>query len=150
MSAGSQATWRAAVAQVVVESGRTARLALRGTSMLPLLRERMALEVRAVGRGARVGDVLVFAQGESYVAHRVVGRRGVDYLTCGDAQPEITEQVAPAAVLGRVVAVWSDLSGDARRVDDWRHRLRGQWYGRGWRLRAALWTTLRRCKRRPI
>jgi hypothetical protein len=143
VSARARATWRLAVARVAIDAGRPARLAMRGTSMLPLLREPMALEVRALRKPARIGDVLVFTNGDRYVAHRVVARRRDGYVTSGDAQPEIVEHVPRAAILGRVEAVWTDDSGSARRVDDWQHRLRGYWYGRGRPVRLALYAVLR-------
>ena len=111
------AATRLAVARLAVDGGHAARLAIRGGSMLPTLREPMAIDVRAPRRRPRTGDVLVFRDGDAYVAHRVVGRAGAAYLTSGDAQPEVVERVAPATMLGLVEAVWSDASPEARRVD---------------------------------
>jgi hypothetical protein len=125
---GLDAATRLAVARVAVEHGRLVRLAIRGRSMLPLLREPMTIEVRALRGAARTGDVLVFRAGDVYVAHRVIGRAGEVYFTCGDAQPDVVERVEPAELLGRVEAVWSDASPGAVRVDSAFHRLRGLLY----------------------
>lgn len=131
------AATRLAVARVAVEGGRGARLAIRGGSMLPLLREPMTIDVRALRRRARIGEVLVFRAGEAYVAHRVVGHAGAICLTSGDAQPEVVERVAPADVLGVVEAVWSDDSPAAVRVDTAVHRWRGLLYARARTARLA-------------
>ena len=144
---GLAAATRLAVARVAVERGRVAHLALRGRSMLPLLREPMMLEVRALRRPARIGDVLVFRAGDTYVAHRVVGRAGASYLTSGDAQPGVVERVAPADLLGRVEAVWSDPSRDAVRVDSPVHRLRGLLYARARIPRRIVWAVAARLRR---
>jgi hypothetical protein len=128
-----------AMARAAIESGRNARFALRGRSMLPLFSEPMVIEVAALNGRCRVGDVLVFAWGDNQVAHRVVGYAAENYLTCGDAQPLVTENVAVAQVVGRVESVWADASASARRVDGVLHRFCGLWYARGYpvRCRAA-------------
>jgi hypothetical protein len=126
MSAALSPQTLQAIARVATESGRRVRFEMRGLSMLPLLREPMLLEVARLSRRASVGDVLVFAWGDIQVAHRVIGYDAENYLTCGDARPLITENVAPGEVLGRVEAVWQDSSLSARRVDDGFHRLHGR------------------------
>ena len=112
------------------------RLAMRGSSMLPLLREPMVLDVAPLRRRARVGELIVFTDGERCVAHRVLGYTGDGYITGGDAHPERTEHTPLDAVLGRVRAVWSDDSASARRVDGALFRFRGAWYARARVLRA--------------
>jgi hypothetical protein len=114
--------------------------------MLPLLREPMVVEVAALRRPARLGEILVFTEGENYVVHRVVARRVAGYVTAGDANGSRTEEVAEDAILGRVEAVWSDASPSARRVDGLRFRLRGAWYTHGRPLRLALWRVLARIR----
>ncbi|MEA2666163.1 MAG: hypothetical protein QOI11_3107, partial [Candidatus Eremiobacteraeota bacterium] len=103
----------------------------------PLLREPMTIDVRALRRRPRIGEVLVFRAGDAYVAHRVVGRAGAVCLTSGDAQPEVVERVAPADVLGLVEAVWSDGSPAAVRIDTAFHRWRGLLYARAGTARLA-------------
>jgi hypothetical protein len=123
------------IARVATDSGRRVRFAMRGHSMLPLLRDPMILEVAPLTRRSEVGDVIVFAWGEIQVAHRVIGYNEDRYLTSGDAQPLVTEKVAPADVLGQVDSVWEDASASARRVDTRIHRLRGFWFARAHPLR---------------
>jgi hypothetical protein len=118
------------IARIATGSGLRARFAMRGTSMLPLLREPMILEVAPLTRPAKIGDVLVFVQGKIQVAHRVIRRSGNHYITSGDARPFVLENVPSEDVLGYVEAVWEDGSRHARRVDDRAHRLRGYLYAR--------------------
>ena len=57
-----------------------------GRSMLPLLRQGrdlFVLEKKGPGR-CRVGDVVLYRQGEKYILHRVVGVRENDYVILGD------------------------------------------------------------------
>jgi hypothetical protein len=124
------------VARVATDAGRRIRLAMRGVSMLPLLREPMVLEVAPLTRRSKVGDVIVFARGEILVVHRVVRYSGAGYITSGDARPLVTEDVVPTDVLGRVEAVWEDSSASARRVDTRARRLRGMWLARAHPMRA--------------
>lgn len=112
------------------------RLAMRGNSMLPLLHEPMVLDVAPLRRRARFGEVIVFAEGERWVVHRVLGYTADGYITGGDALPDLTESPTLAAVLGRVRAVWSDDSAAARRVDGPLFRIRSAWYARRRMLRA--------------
>jgi Peptidase S24-like len=129
---------RLALARVVVERGRQAKLAIRGVSMLPLLREPMTIGVEALRRPARVGDVLVFRAGDAYVAHRVLRRSGGSYVTSGDAVPDVVEHVDSGDVLGRVTAVWSDAYPGAARIDTPFHHLRGVLYARARPARLVL------------
>lgn len=116
---------RAAAAAMLVDRNAL-RMPIHGRSMLPSLAEPMVLQI-ASHAGARVGDVLIFRLAEMHVAHRIVAIVGDSFRTCGDAQPDVIEFVRPADVVGRVIAVWSDASAGATRVDDRRHRLRS-WY----------------------
>ena len=141
-----------AVARVVVESGRRARLALRGESMLPMFHEPMTIDVVALRRPARIGDILVFRVGDAYVAHRVIARRMPNgYVTAGDGNSEQVEEVSAADVLGRVDAVWSDASSGADRIDTISRRLRGTLYARARHMRMIVRAAVRSIvkRRRP-
>jgi hypothetical protein len=116
---------RSAAAALLRDRG-VLRMSMRGRSMLPALSDRMVLQI-GPATNVRIGDILVFAQGDVRVAHRVVGIERGGFRTAGDAQPEVVESVSRDDVLGRVVAIWSDASAAARRVDRTSHRLRG-WY----------------------
>ncbi len=129
---------RLALPRIAVDSGRAARLAIHGRSMLPMVREPMTVAVVPLRGRARVGDLLVFRSGDVYVAHRVVRRWAAGYVTSGDGQPEVLERVAAADVLGRVASIWSDPSPDAVRVDTALHRARGLLYARARLARLAV------------
>jgi len=118
---------RAEALRMLIASGRRVRLAVRGASMLPSLREPMVVTVGPAPQ-VRIGDILVFAAGPIVVVHRAVGRLPHAVLTSGDAQPDVVEHVAPCDVIGRVEAVWSTDGPGARRVDGLAHRVRGVLY----------------------
>ena len=106
-----------------------------GKSMLPSLHAPMVLQLSSAA-ASRIGDVIVFHNGTTHVAHRVVAM-GLDiFITAGDAQPHILERVPSKNVVGRVVAVWDSASPDAVRVDRSIHRLRATYYTRAQPLRA--------------
>jgi hypothetical protein len=137
-AAGLTPETQAQLVRTALAAGRHARIAMRGRSMLPLLHEPMVLELdRFYGR-ARVGEVVVFRTKEQLVAHRVVGRRGDALLCAGDAQPARVEMIARSDILGVVVAVWSGVDSNARRIDRALFRVFGIARARTRRLRAFL------------
>ncbi len=85
--------------------------------MLPLLRDPMALEVRALTGTAQRGDIIVFRAGDALVGHRVIGLTNEIYYTAGDSQPSIVETVSHDQVVGIACAVWSDATPQAFRID---------------------------------
>lgn len=115
---------RAIALSMLLENGSRARFAMRGRSMLPLLREPMVLEVER-NAPVRFGDVLVFRGPEKTTAHRVIRRVPGAWITGGDAQAWC-ERVPDADVLGRVVAVRRDRSPGAPRVDGLLWHARGR------------------------
>jgi hypothetical protein len=91
--------------------GATCVLRVRTGSMTPLLRPGDAVRVAAVGEdGLRRGALLVVRQGEHLVTHRLVGWAGEGderhLLLQGDACARPDHPVAPAGVVGVVVARW--------------------------------------------
>jgi hypothetical protein len=126
----------AAAAGLLREKGRL-RVALRGGSMRPSFAEPMVLQVGPLGN-ARIGDVVVFKHGEIDVAHRIVAVDADGFRTAGDAQPQVVEVVPAGCVVGRVLAVWSDGSPAARRIDGSFHRARGWYYAHFHALRRAV------------
>jgi Uncharacterised nucleotidyltransferase len=108
---------QAQLVRTALAAGRPARIAMRGTSMLPLLHEPMVLELDRFRGSARVGEIVVFRTNDRLVAHRVVGRRGDALLCAGDAQPGRLEVIDRNDVVGAVAAVWSSPASDARRID---------------------------------
>jgi len=128
-----------AAAELLERTGGRGVVHLRddARSMEPTLRPGQAVAVEFAPRRLRVGDVLLFRQADYLVVHRLLGRSAFPdgrpgLRTRGDARPGLDPRLAPADVLGRVVA--------ARRSD-------GVWIGfdggpaRAW-ARAAAWHDL--------
>jgi len=138
-----------AVVAMLARSDRTARLAMRGVSMLPLLRAPMVLDLRPFDRSrARVGEILVFERGQDLVAHRIVAL-APQLQTCGDALPWYPESPSDEAIVGIVTAVWSDDSPSARRMDNTLFRWHGTMLARFRRSR-ALWVRARAALARRV
>ena len=87
------------------EGGGDVRLAYRGESMRGTFADGDCLRVRPVRfEVLRPGDVVAFRSGGQVVAHRIVGRRGGDFLTRGDgALAPDSAALAPGALIGQVV-----------------------------------------------
>lgn len=105
----------AASIRLLAERGQRPRLAMRGTSMHPTLREPMVLELGPPA-GASIGDVVVF-QDERLTAHRVIALESAAVRTAGDATPGVIEVVPNHRLIGKVASVWSHHGADARRID---------------------------------
>jgi hypothetical protein len=115
--------WRLVRRQV--RPGERVALTMRSGSMAPLLPVGSRIEVVATdGQDCRVGDIVVYAEGERLVAHRLLLRWpwGAEqrFLQRGDGVSPAGVLPA-AAILGRVVAVATDdgrhdlTAADARR-----------------------------------
>jgi hypothetical protein len=118
------ATARAAV-KMLTGSQTGPRLAMRGASMLPLLREPMVLQLGPASARDRIGDILVFERDQQLVAHRITDVRGGRLQTCGDALPWSPEYPERDCIVGKVVAVFAHAGEGAARVDTRFFRLRG-------------------------
>lgn len=79
------------------------RLGVAGSSMLPAIRPRDVLLVRACpAERVRVGEVVVFLRGGRLFSHRVIARTGERLVTRGDAVPDADPPVEPHELLGCV------------------------------------------------
>jgi len=92
-----------------VPAGETVRLTVRSGSMLPAIPVGAELEIAPVeGRLCRVGDVVVFRQGDRLVAHRLLfgwgEGAGAWFLQRGDGVSPLGA-IRARTILGRVVAV---------------------------------------------
>jgi signal peptidase I len=88
-------------------------LPVRGSSMLPLLREGDRILVSHQLSGAKRGDILVFQQGDGLVAHRVVSitrnhRNRRVYRTKGDNCTYLDAPLSAAEALGLVNVISRD------------------------------------------
>ncbi len=109
---------------------------MQGSSMLPLMREPMVLELAPVAERIAIGDVVVFESEGKLVAHRVTSLRDGALQTCGDARPWSPENPAAHVLVGKVKAVFENDRPGAARVDTKIFRLRGMFYARTRALRA--------------
>ena len=124
-----------AAVKLLLGSASSPRLAMQGSSMLPLMREPMVLELAPVAERIAVGDVVVFESDGKLVAHRVTSLRDGKLQTCGDARPWSPEHPAPHVLVGKVKAVFEN-DRSAVRVDTKIFRMRGAFYARTRVLRA--------------
>ncbi len=82
------------------------RLAVTGTSMLPAVRPRDVLMIRACKSDAvRTGDIVAYSRDGRLFVHRIVGRAGAAFIAQGDALPFPDPAIAAGELLGRVVRV---------------------------------------------
>lgn len=90
--------------------GKSFRLPIRGTSMLPLLVEGRDAVILAKPSGAlAAGDIPLYRRSDgTYVLHRVVAVEGSAYVLCGDNQTAPEHGVTDADVCAVVTAIERD------------------------------------------
>ncbi len=94
----------------ILRSGYELRMETVGGSMLPTIRGGDIIVVRPVGASdVTIGDVVVFRQADTLVAHRLVRKHGTNgtmvLVTRGDFAPRSDEPLPADKVLGKVVAL---------------------------------------------
>ena len=95
----------------MVQCGATLRIAVRGSSMTPFIRDGDVLTIAPVeGRSLSVGDVVAFARGGTgrCAIHRVIGRSGPRWIVRGDNCAETDGRVVSDRMVGRVLLVERD------------------------------------------
>jgi hypothetical protein len=118
-------TRAASVVRLLAGSQAQPRVAMRGMSMTPLLKEPMVLKLGPSSGDDRVGDILVFERASELIAHRITKIHGDVVQTCGDAVPWSPEEPERSAIVGKVIAVLASDDDSASRVDTLMFRLRG-------------------------
>ena len=119
-----------AVTAELLDTGLAVRFRARGTSMRPAIEDGDLMTVAPVDEAAiRIGDVVLFRQGQRPIAHRVrrivAGGPGrVALVLRGDANGADDAPIEPAQVLGRVVAIERRRQPDF--VSRWWTRMRGR------------------------
>ncbi len=95
--------------QQVFESGGVFTLYPKGVSMLPLIRQgRDAVELSGPDAVKR-GDIVLFCRaGDTYVLHRIVGRRPDGFVLCGDNQWKKECGIKDGQVVAKVSAILRD------------------------------------------
>lgn len=102
------------------------RWRLFGTSMWPTLPPGCEVEIAPLPPGGpRVGDVVVFLDRNTLIAHRLVRRQGDLWVAQGDGRLGPDPLLRADQLVGRVTAAWQD----GRPV----------WPRRGEKLRATAW-----------
>jgi uncharacterized repeat protein (TIGR01451 family) len=108
------------LSQALLSGGLGFRFRARGTSMVPAIRDGELLHVRpVVVEELRQGDIVLFADGHFFRAHRLVlvDRDGDVFITQGDAGGEADGALSSQQLLGKVVAKEEeDAAGRVRTV----------------------------------
>jgi len=118
----------------VLETGKPFRFQARGWSMSPFIKDSDVISISSLGdRKPELGEIVAFTRPGSgeVVVHRLIGKRGNDWLIQGDNTPHIDFELVPEKnILGRVARVqrngkdrWSGL-GPERYLIAWLSRSR--------------------------
>lgn len=130
-----------------LSEGQRVRIELRGTSMMPTLREGDVLTLAPLTEAPVVGDVLLFRHCGTHLLHRVVARSGENLTLQGD-NCYSTESCVVDDVVGRLVyvdrlgdvggAAWRQASRRGLRWKRWRN-MAIRCFGRNGRRRLRPW-----------
>jgi len=93
-----------ALAEEQLAEGRIVKMSLRGTSMLPTLREEDVLTLEPLVGDPCMGDVLLFRYAGGHIVHRLVKHDGDTYIMQGDNNYGI-ETVKRGDIVARVTSV---------------------------------------------
>jgi phage repressor protein C with HTH and peptisase S24 domain len=75
---------------------------VQGKSMLPTLPSDCTIEIHPMRREARLGELLVFADKNTLVVHRLVARHSERFILQGDNRAVWDAPISPEQVIGRV------------------------------------------------
>ena len=117
-------------------------LRLQGDSMWPTISPGSLVEIEHISpHDVRLGDIVVWQQGEELIAHRVVQKvrsgSGILLVTKGDNRPGSDQLLSQRAVLGRIAGHYGPNDLKLER-DSWRGRLAAAFWVSRWRLRSFL------------
>ncbi len=99
------AAWVPLLLEILNQKGRC-RWPLRGQSMLPTLPSDCEIDVAPLPFDVPLGSLIVFANGDALVAHRLVRRAGAKWIAQGDHRRSPDRGLDPAQVLGIVRAAY--------------------------------------------
>jgi len=116
--------WLPLLRETLVNKGHF-RWPLQGSSMLPTLPASCEIEIVPLLTDVRPGELIVFANGDALVAHRLVRCSGGHWITQGDGRLGPDSPMDPALALGRV----SQAYNGGKRC----------WPGRFSRMAASFW-----------
>lgn|GEM_PF-890518 len=100
-------TWLPLLREALARDG-SFRFPLHGTSMRPTLPARCTIEIAPLPPCIRLGDLIVFANGDTLIAHRLVRRQGERWIAQGDGRRSPDRPLAMDQVLGIVTAAYMD------------------------------------------
>lgn len=129
---------QARLVRVATKNGSSARIAMRGASMLPSLHEPMVLEIGALLSRPKPSQIVIFDAGSRLVAHRVIAVSSNRVLCCGDASGTPFDDVPISKLLGLVVAIYASGEPGAARVDTLFFKVRGRFFASKIQLRICL------------
>lgn len=93
----------------VISDGGLFRLYIKGTSMLPLLRQGKDSVMLATPSELRKNDIILYKRSDgSYVLHRIIRIKKDGYLICGDNQFVIERGINSNNVIAKVVSFFRD------------------------------------------
>lgn len=131
-----------------LKAGRKVTIPMRGVSMLPMLREgRDAVCLSAVEpEMLRKGDVVLFRYGGRHILHRIKSKKGNEFHMQGDGLLGNGERCTEDDVIAKVEHVVrrhgkDSASGTSSDNDGTSRHISTSSFS--WRLRSALWLTLR-------
>lgn len=101
--AGQLATWLPLLRDALNRDGQF-RFPLRGTSMRPTLPESCEIFIVPLPERPPLGSLLVFAQNDTLIAHRLVRYTKTGWITQGDGRRGPDVPLQPAQALGVVTA----------------------------------------------
>jgi signal peptidase I len=92
-------------AEIVRQFGEV-RLKVTGTSMLPSVWPGDILTVqRRRSNDIQTGEVVLCYRNQGFVAHRLVDRRGAQFITRGDSMPQPDPPFSEDEILGPVIGI---------------------------------------------
>ena len=93
----------------VVQSGGEFRLAPRGTSMWPLLREGRDAVALVAPEKLKKWDICLYRRADgSYILHRLMKFKKGEPVFCGDNQTVMEHGVPSEAIIAKVAAIYRD------------------------------------------
>lgn len=105
MNARLAAAWLPLLQEALARTGRF-RFPLHGTSMRPTLPDGCEVEIVPLPGSPPLGSIVVFAEGDSLIAHRLVGRRGAHWILQGDGRLGPDKPLSPDHALGMASAAY--------------------------------------------
>ena len=90
-----------------ISSGKSVRIPIKGTSMLPLLRDGRDSALLSACVEPAVGDVVLYKRDRGdYVLHRIIALSGDTYIMCGDNQHIAERGIRRDQIIARMTSYY--------------------------------------------